>query len=358
MNNKPYFLALNRIPGIGPATVRRLLKRYPCLADLFQLSIPALCDDGLSENLARLIRRFDFTAIDDDLKWETKTTHSILSWEDDAYPSLLREIAYPPLVLYVQGDTALLSQPQIAIVGTRQPTVSGRETAWRFGYDLAQAGLGIVSGLALGIDSAAHEGCLAAHGKTLAILGTGIDKIYPYRHRSLAAQIGEKGALISEFPLKTPPLAGHFPRRNRIISGLSSATLIVEATIRSGSLITAQFALEQNRDVFAIPGSIHNIQATGCHFLLQQGAKLVVSYRDVLEELQLLPLQEKTALSQRVPVQHEQTLVDFIGFEPTSVDCIVARSGLKIENVMGQLTELEMQRLIHQVPGGYMRCIL
>ncbi|MFI4963292.1 MAG: DNA-processing protein DprA, partial [Legionellales bacterium] len=214
----------------------------------------------------------------------------------------------------------------------------------------------IVSGLALGIDAQAHIGCLEAKGRTVGVMGTGIDCIYPRRHVQLAEQIREKGLLISEFPLKSPPIAGHFPRRNRIISGLSLCTLVIEAAIKSGSLITARMALEQNRDVLAIPGSIHNPLARGCHYLLQQGAKLVTSVADVLDELriehQTLPA-EKAVISL---ASGNKNLVQFIGFETTSIDQVIERSGYAVELVLGGLAELELHGAVVCVPGGYIRC--
>jgi DNA processing protein len=218
-------------------------------------------------------------------------------------------------------------------------------------------GLGyIVSGLALGVDAQAHLGCLAAQGQTIAVLGTGIDCIYPRRHLKLAEQIRENGLVISEFPLKSPPIAGHFPRRNRIISGLSLSTLVIEAAIKSGSLITARMAIEQNRDVLAIPGSIHNPLARGCHYLLQQGAKLVTSINDVLNELRLDTPPFPTDKSIFSLASESENLVKFIGFETTSIDKMIVRSGFSIEEITNELAELELQGTITAVPGGYIRC--
>ena len=241
------------------------------------------------------------------------------------------------------------------MVGTRKPSIMGSETAWRFAFELAGKNITIVSGLALGIDAQAHSGCLAAGGKTIAVMGTGIDCIYPRRHVQLADKIGENGLLLSELPLQSPPIAGHFPRRNRIISGLSLSTLVVEAAVRSGSLITARLACEQNRDVLAIPGSIYNPQARGCHHLLQQGAKLVTTSNDVLDELgidytKVVPEFVNTLASEN------KNLVKCIGFEVTTVDQIITRSGLNVEKVVCNLAELELQGVVKAIPGGYMRC--
>lgn len=358
MNNKHYLLALNRIPAIGPRTVAKLLKRWPNLEELFQLSQINLEQLGIPLKIAESIANFNLNEVDDDWRWQEADGHFLLTWCDAEYPSLLKEIPDPPPVLFAKGDLSCFLFPAIAIVGSRKPSIAGKENAWHFAHELALNQLNIVSGLALGVDAQAHSGCLHAQGKTTAVMGTGIDFIYPARHRVLAEKICENGLLLSEFPLRSPPIAGHFPRRNRIISGLSLATLVVEAAIRSGSLITARLALEQNRDVFAIPGSIHNPQAQGCHHLLQQGAKLVTSCDDVLSELQLTRThytQNETGLAL---ASENKNLVKCIGFEVTSIDQIIDRTGLSVENVTCGLAELELLGMIKAVSGGYMRCML
>lgn len=357
MMNKPFLLALNRMNGVGPRTVMKLLKRWPNLADLFQLSQQAMEEAGLPARLAATIHHHNRQGVDEDLTWEQACDHHLLTWDDARYPSLLREIYDPPIVLYAAGNLDCLQQQSLAMVGTRNPSVSGKETAWRFARDLAAHRLCIVSGLALGIDAEAHAGCLAAQGSTIAVMGTGIDQIYPRRHQDLATKIRDNGLLLTEFPLKTAPNAGHFPRRNRIISGLSLSILVVEAAIRSGSLITARLALEQNRDVFAIPGSIHNPLARGCHHLLQQGAKLVTSIQDILDEL---GMDERPGITTEAPsslATDSINLVKCVGFEITSVDQIIQRSGLSVEDVSCDLAELELQGVIKAVPGGYARCV-
>ncbi|WP_028372587.1 DNA-processing protein DprA [Legionella lansingensis] len=355
-NNKPYFIALNKIPFIGPRTIANLWARWPRLEDMFKLSKQQLEKEGLSTRLAESITKFSLNEIETDLCWQETSNQYVLTWEDPLYPSLLKEIHDPPVVLYARGDLTCLQQPTVAIVGSRKPSILGSETAWRFASGLASHQLTIVSGLALGIDAQAHGGCLEATGKTIAVMGTGIDQIYPRQHRALADKIQQNGLLLSEFPLKTPPKAGHFPRRNRIISGLSLAILVVESAIKSGSLITARLALEQNRDVLAIPGSILNPQARGCHYLLQQGAKLVTSIQDVMDELGLDSKQVIQANPTLSLATDNQNLVKCIGFEITSVDQIIARSGLGIEEVVSSLATLELQGTIKAVPGGYMRC--
>lgn len=357
MSNIRYHLALNRMNKIGPRTVKKLQKRWPDLHEMFQLSAQQLENAGLPPLLAKTIKDFDLNLVDADLNWvEADNHHHLLTWDSINYPVLLKEIADPPVVLYAKGQLSSLDQPKLAIVGSRNPSVTGSENAKYFSKELATHHITIISGLALGIDAQAHIGCLEAGGQTIAVLGTGIDCIYPHRHLKLAEQITQNGLLLSEFPLKSPPIAGHFPRRNRIISGLSLCTLVIEAAIKSGSLITARMALEQNRDVLAIPGSIHNPLARGCHLLLQQGAKLVTSVNDVLDELRM----EHHQISTDKPIfslaSGNENLVKFIGFEMTSVDQIIVRSGYSVEQVIGELAELELLGAIMSVPGGYLRC--
>ena len=357
MNNKHYFIALNQMNNIGPCAVKQLIAKWPDLSQLFNRTVKELSSLKVPEKIAQAIASFDLNQIEADLRWEENDNHHMLTWCDPRYPTLLKEIPDPPIVLYAIGDLSCFKQPTVAMVGTRKPSVTGRETARKWSFELAAKGLTIVSGLALGVDAQAHQGCLDATGRTIAVMGTGIDCIYPRSHRNLAQLISQNGLLLSEFPLKSPPIAGHFPRRNRIISGLSLLTLVVEAATKSGSLITAQCALDQNRDVLAIPGSIHNPNARGCHYLLQQGAKLVTSSEDVLGELgldfeALLPT-TTTRLA-----DENANLVEYLGFETTTVDQIIVRSGLALESVMCGLANLELQGLIKMVPGGYTRCIL
>ncbi|CEK11881.1 DNA-processing protein DprA [Legionella hackeliae] len=356
MKNKPYLLALNKIPFVGPRTITKLLLKWPNLEELFRLSQQELEQAGIPSRMAQAIKTFNFKDIQLDLCWAEKSGHHLLTIEDVNYPSLLKEIADPPAVLYAIGELSCLLQPSIAMVGSRKPSAIGGETARRFAMELATNQLTIVSGLALGIDAQAHEGCLEVNGKTIAVLGTGIDFTYPRQHKILTAKISQTGLLLSEFPLKTPPMAGHFPRRNRIISGLSLATLVVEAAIKSGSLITARFALEQNRDVLAIPGSILNPQARGCHYLLQQGAKLVTSTQDIMDELNLDSKQVAQTNATLSLATDNKNLVKCIGFEITTVDQIIARSGLGIEEVVSSLATLELEGIVKAIPGGYMRC--
>lgn len=358
MDNKYYFLALNRIHKMGSRTVAKLLARWPSLSDMFCLSADQLKQAGLPPKVADAIATFDLNQVDADMRWQEANNHFLLTWSDPEYPALLKEIFDPPVVLYAIGSLSCLQQPAIAMVGTRNPSSTGSETARRFAFELAAKGITIVSGLALGIDAQAHTGSMDAGGKTIAVMGTGIDCIYPRRHVALAERVCQNGLLMSEFPLKSPPVAGHFPRRNRIISGLSSSTLVVEAAIRSGSLITARLALEQNRDVLAIPGSIHNPQSRGCHYLLQQGATLVTSSDDVLDEINLNYKPITAGKTHEMLADGNKNLVKCIDFEVTTVDQIIERSGLTLETVFCELADLELDGFVNAVPGGYMRCIV
>lgn len=357
MKNLTYLLALNRMNKVGPRTVIKLQRRWPDLEEMFQLTARLLEKAGLPPLLAQTIASFDLKTVEEDYKWaELSANHHLIGWDCEDYPKLLKEISDPPLVLYGHGLLSAFSQPKLAMVGSRNPSITGRENAKHFAKELSALGITIVSGLALGIDAEAHHGCLVAGGQTIAVLGTGIDCIYPRSHTKLAELIQQTGLLLSEFPLKSPPNAGHFPRRNRIISGLSLCTLVVEAALKSGSLITARMACEQNRDVLAIPGSIHNPLSRGCHHLLQQGAKLVTSVSDVLDELRM-EHQPKAADAPNAALDSTTgNLVQFIGFEMTSIDQIIMRSGYTIEQVTSELAQLELLGAITSAAGGYIRC--
>lgn len=292
-----------------------------------------------------------------DLEWAAAPDNHLLWYGDSAYPALLRQTAGYPLMLYASGDISLLQQPQIAIVGSRHCTPGGARNARDFAAELAAAGLVVTSGLALGVDCEAHEGALS-RGKTIAVAATGLDLVYPRRNRLLAERIRQRGLLVSEFPLGTAPRAALFPQRNRIISGLSVATLVVEAAQRSGSLITARLAAEQGRDVFAIPGSIHNPQSRGCHQLLRDGAHLAETPQDITRELGQLfnfVINERNpaARDRRIQPGREQARVlDAVGFDPVTTDTIVERSGLTVDKVSSMLVLLELDELIQTAPGG------
>lgn len=357
MENLYYLFALNRMPFVGPRTVRKLLLRWPKLEDLFSLSAAELLAEGLSQRLVSVLKKIDHRGVESDYAWrDAQRNRFILTCDDAAYPSLLKEIFDPPFILYAEGDLSCLKQPTLGIVGTRAPSPLGVEIAKQFAMELPCHGVTIVSGLARGIDAAAHEGCLAGHGKTVAVLGTGIDCIYPKQHRALSQRIRCSGLILSEFPLGSPPIAGHFPRRNRIISGVSSAVLVVESAILSGSLITARFALEQNREVMAVPGSIRNPKTAGCHYLLQQGAKLVTRLQDILDVFSLEETKkrfEKKADSMESALQH---LLHCMGDGITTVDQLAIRSGRLVEDIICDLMELEIEGVIQSLPSGYVRC--
>ncbi len=350
-----------RAPGIGPTRFARLLTHYGSAAAVFaadhaelrQLDLPATALDAL--------RQPDWRRVEQDLAWLERPNNHLLQLGDPRYPPLLRQIAYPPPLLFVHGDPDCLRAPQLAIVGTRNPTPLGRETAHHFATHLAGAGLVITSGLALGIDAAAHQGALAGGSPTIAVMGTSLDRVYPARHRDLAHAIAEQGALLSELPVGTPPIAENFPRRNRLISGLALGVLVVEAALRSGSLITARQALDQGREVFAIPGSIHNPLVKGCHALIRQGAKLVETATDILEELGALaafvgdgsePSTTAPPPASEVLDEDYRQLLAAMGDGPLAVDSLVEHCGLTAEVVSSMLLILELEGYVAAVPGG------
>jgi DNA processing protein len=354
-----YWLAAIRLPQIGPVKVRRWLSIFSEMKKIFQASASDWQAAGLSPYEIHALQNPDWEGVERDLVWLAKPQHFIITILDAAYPVLLREVISAPLALFVQGSVDVLSNPQLAIVGSRNPTPRGRETAEEFAHCLAESGLTITSGLALGVDACSHVGALSANAKTVAVTGCGLNHIYPISHRRLAKRIMNNGAIVSEFPPDVEPIAKNFPRRNRIISGLSLGVLVIEAALKSGSLITARFAAEQNREVFAIPGSIHNPLARGCHQLIQQGAKLVEKAEDILEELRALyqaatlKIDKKTVDISSVLDHNHQKLLSQIGDEPTSLDMIIMRSGLTASEVSSMLLVLELRGYVQTVSGGY-----
>ena len=357
------WLALYHAQGIGPATYHRLLEIFTEPANVLNAGSAQLHQFGLSDSTIKTLRQPDIGAIERDLEWQAKPGNRIMTCKDSDYPALLQEISDPPPLLYLHGNVEVLQEMQLAMVGSRNPTAAGRQTATDFARHLSAAGLVITSGLALGIDAAGHEGALDAGAPTVAVMGTGLDRVYPARNRDLARQIAEAGVLVSEFPPGTPPRAENFPRRNRVISGLSLGTLVVEAAIRSGSLISARYALEQGREVFAIPGSIHNPLARGCHHLIRQGAKLVETAQDIMDELGTIatafnpgatPARSATAreTSPQLPDDYAQ-LLESIGFENTSVDMLVKTTHLTPAEVSSMLLQLEMNGYIAANHGGF-----
>jgi len=300
----------------------------------------------------------DADSFEHERAWLGEKGNHIVALDSPDYPSLLREIADAPPLLYVRGNPALLASPQLAVVGSRNPSRAGCENARAFSHHLVQAGLSITSGMALGIDACAHQAALDAGGHTLAVTGTGLDRVYPAAHRDLAHAIADHGALVSEFPLGTPPRRENFPRRNRLISGLSLGVLVVEAAPQSGSLITARLAGEQGREVFAIPGSIHSPLARGCHALIRQGAKLVEGAQDILEELGALARtvaqsqSSGTAMSPLSLTEDESRLLELIGHDPVELDVLVAQSGLTAAAVSSMLLTMELRGFVEARPGG------
>ncbi len=382
------WLRLMLTKGVGNETARVLLTRFGLPETIFDQPA-AMLRDAVGQTLANALAR-----VPDELDAQVERTwnwmhapadpapsenaKTVITLADPRYPAALLATADPPVMLYVQGaprwllatadaDAARGLDRCVAIVGSRNPTPQGAANARQFATALAQAGLTVVSGLALGVDGAAHEGALAAvaagaaRPSTVAVVGTGLDRVYPKRHLALARRIAQHGLIISEYPIGTPPIAANFPRRNRIISGLSHGTLVVEAALQSGSLITARLAAEQGREVFAIPGSIHSTQSRGCHALIRQGAKLVESAQDVLEELPW-PVDAvgsaPNARSQRSPQAPspvpgtDPALLQALGFDPVSLDALQARTGLETARLQAQLMALELAGIVARLPGG------
>jgi DNA processing protein len=317
---------------------------------------------GLSSAASAWLHAPDQSLIDADREWLAREHILLIDALSSGYPPQLAQADAAPSLLYVRGEAASLCLPQLAIVGSRNPTVPGRRTATQFAACLSRAGLAITSGLAMGIDAASHEGALGAGGRTIAVLGSGLDQVYPPEHAALAERIVAQGALVSEFPRASAPLRANFPRRNRIISGLSLGTLVVEAARYSGSLITARLALEQGREVFAIPGSIHNPLTRGCHALIQAGAKLVESAQDIFDEIAIsfdkqddMSLTDSgdrvTAAAATLDKGHK-ILLDALGFESASVDTLVERTGLPSHSVASMLLILELEGAVGSQAGG------
>jgi len=323
-------VALSTLPSMGSARLVDLLRRWSPREAWERLGSPSI----------------DVAAI-----WQQHLDArvGVAAFGSSTYPEALAVDLDPPAILFSLGDPSVISGPRVAIVGTRNATSYGMGVARDLGFELSRAGIAIVSGLALGIDGAAHEGALEGSASTIAVVGTGLDRVYPARHRALAHRIAARGGLLSEFPPGTPPREFNFPRRNRLISGLSQGVLVVEATLQSGSLITARYAGEQGRDVFAIPGSIHSPLARGCHKLIREGAKLVETAQDVLEELGLA--QPGLQSQSPAPMSHSAVL-EALGADPADVDTLIARTGLPAAEVLAELTELEIAGAIASLPGA------
>jgi DNA processing protein len=342
------WLRLTLTPGVGPRTARLLLQAFGSPEAVVAASTAAL-ERVVPRAIASAIATASLEdAIAATKAWSEQPGNHVVTLADESYPPALLEIPDPPVVLFAKGRVELLRAAAVAVVGSRNATPQGAETAREFAHALSDAGLTIVSGLALGIDTAAHEGGLSGPSSTIAVTGTGLDIVYPARNRKLAHHIAEDGLLISEFALGTGAIAHNFPRRNRLISGLARGVLVVEAAVRSGSLTTARLAADQGREVFAIPGSIHSPLSRGCHALIKQGAKLVESAQDVLEELHLaVPAREAPRTRAA-----DDPLLEQLGHDPCDLDTLAARSGLGADVLTARLLELELEGLVASLPGG------
>lgn len=357
------WLRLALTPGLGNTAARKLLAAFGSAQAIFEQPASSLRELGADKLAGALLTEPETlaTQLQATLQWlEGGENRQVVTLGDPDYPAALLDIEDPPSMLYMLGApgtrvwNAIKSRaPCLAMVGSRNPTPQGEDNARQFAKVFGAADLCVVSGLALGVDGAAHDGALLGGGTTIAVVGTGLDRVYPKKHLDLAHRIAQHGLIISEYPLGTPPLTANFPKRNRLISGLAQGTLVVEAALKSGSLITARLAAEQGKDVFAIPGSIHSPQSRGCHALIKQGAKLVESARDVLEELQLAPAgaaDGSWADSQAEP--EETPLLSAMGFDPVSLDALQARTGLPTPELQAQLLALELGNRVARLPGG------
>jgi DNA processing protein len=359
------WLRLARLPGLHAGALGPLLAQGGSPLALLREPARRLAESGVAPAALQALRApADPADCELDLAWlRGGEQRRLIPWGSADYPGMLARLEDAPLVLFAEGDPTALLVPQLAVVGSRNPTALGRDTATQFAAHLVRSGLGIASGLALGIDAAAHRGALQGGGRTVAVVGRGLDAVYPRENEALARQIvASGGALVSDLPTGTPPLKQNFPRRNRLISGLSLGTLVVEAALQSGSLITARLASEQGREVFAIPGSIHNPLSRGCHRLIRQGAKLVETVDDIFAELEPIVRALGANLRPSEPIEQPEPpprldkdyeiLLDALGFEPASLDSLVARTGLQADAVASMLLILELDGRVQQQPGG------
>jgi DNA processing protein len=356
------WLTLTRAPGLDTPTLSTALETLGQASGILGASDELRRHAGLPAAAREFLQSAAAAPTARELEWLDAPRHGLVPFIDTRFPQALRGIQNCPIALYVDGSIAALSDPQLSMVGSRNPTPQGGAIAFDFARHLARQGLSITSGLAEGIDTQAHRGALAAPGTTLGVLGTGIDVMYPRENLELAEEIARRGALLSEFPLGTPPRRANFPQRNRIIAGLSLGTLVVEAARRSGSLITARFAGEHGREVFAIPGSIHNPLTRGCHQLIRQGAKLTETADDILSELNFSPFFNATGAAGGAPDlrprpvsamdKDHKILLDALGFDPSDLDALVVRTGFKAEAVSSMMLILELEGHVQAAPGG------
>ncbi|MCK4244037.1 MAG: DNA-processing protein DprA [Candidatus Omnitrophica bacterium] len=357
---KKGWIGLNLIDGLGFIRIRNLLKKFREPKKVFSASAAELLEvPGINKNIAERIKSFSDAGLEKELSLIEELGLSVIALEDKDYPSNLKLIYDPPPVLYVQGGIEAKDRLAIAIVGTRRCSYYGRKTADSLSYELTSRGFTVVSGMARGIDTAGHKGALKAGGRTIAVLGSGLARIYPRENKELAAKIGKSGALISEFPLLTAPDRRNFPQRNRIISGLSLGVVVIEAPDRSGALITADLALEQGREVFAIPGNVDQPTSSGTLRLIKQGAKLVTESDDVIEELgallNLLPKKKEGKGEKAVPTLkgEEKRIYHLLTTSPQHIDEIIKRSELSASTAAGLLMTLELKGLVKQLPGKF-----
>lgn len=363
------WINLALVKGVGPKAFRQLFENGISPTQLYEFGLSELESLGFSKKLAMAILKHPPSSpskdVEEALAWQQRPHHHLVIWDDPDYPEQLKHIDSPPPLLMVKGRVDSLSMPQLAIVGSRYPTQSGQAQAFEFAQGLADAGLVITSGLARGVDAYAHKGALQSGGLTIAVLGTGLKQIYPKSNQRLADEISETGALVSEFALSSAALTGHFPRRNRIVSGLSLGTLVVEATLKSGSLITARQALEQNREVFALPGALSNPQKSGCHYLIRQGAELIEAPEQIMESLNMqlgtqagveIAQDHQVVQSTDADVSPEQyAVLSKLDYEGTAIDELVRRTQLSIHDISVMLMDLELSGLIRQEQGLYAR---
>ena len=346
------WIRLEGTAGVGCRTAKLLLDAFGSPGAIFRAGhaalaahVPAVQAAALCAPVSpELARQVELT-----LAWLSHPNHHLLTLHDADYPAALRHIPDPPLLLHLNGQRALLSQPMIAVVGSRNASTQGRANAQAFAESLSRAGLCVVSGMALGIDTAAHEGALRGPGSTIAVIGTGPDRVYPARNRALAHRIAGEGCILGEYALGTPPVASNFPRRNRIISGLAAGVLVVEAAAQSGSLITAQMAAEQGREVFALPGSIHSALAKGCHQLIREGAQLVETVDEVLAAMRVSPLVQAAAPP---AASGNDALLAALGHDPVEADALLARLGREAGALAGELLALELAGQLERLPDG------
>ncbi|MDO9191281.1 MAG: DNA-processing protein DprA [Undibacterium sp.] len=357
----PDWLRLIQTTGVGLEAARKLLTAFGLPSSIFNAGYSELrkiVPERVAMALSQPVTDEISAQIDLTREWCQSADNHLLTLADAAYPKSLLDIADPPILIYVKGRVELLTSTSIAVVGSRNATAQGINNAEKFSETLSHSGLTISSGLAAGIDAAAHQGGLRGAGSTIAVIGTGADIVYPARNRGLAHLIADNGCIVSEYSLGMPAIAANFPRRNRIISGLAKGVLVIEAAAKSGSLITARMAAEQGRDVFAIPGSIHSPLSKGCHQLIKQGAKLVDSAQDILDEMRFTPQVKNVkpvASSATLQSESDDWLLTALGYDPVHVEVLVARTGRDIASLTGQLLERELEGKLESLPGGFVR---